>query len=66
MKTLACKDLGVATCDFVAKADTAEGAVKMMSDHATMTHKDKIDEMAKSMTPEEMHEMMMAKVKDEM
>jgi predicted small metal-binding protein len=66
MKTLSCKDLGVAGCDFVAKADTAEGAVKMATDHASMAHKEKVDEMAKTMTPEQMHDMMLAKVKDEM
>ena len=65
MKTLACKDLGAADCDFVAKAETAEGAVKMMSDHAVSNHKNKVDEMVKTMTPDQMQAMMLAKVKDE-
>ena len=65
MKTLACKDLGAPECDFVAKAETADEVVKIMSDHAMTAHKDKVDEMAKTMTPEQMHAMMLAKVKDE-
>jgi len=64
MKTLSCKDLGAPECNFVAKAETAEGAVKMMSDHAMSAHKDKVAEMAKTMTPAQMNEMMMSKVKD--
>lgn len=65
MKTLACKDLGAMDCDFVAKAETAEEAVKVMTEHAMSMHKDKVDEMAKTMTPEQMNAMMMAQVKDE-
>jgi predicted small metal-binding protein len=65
MKTLACKDLGAPECDYIAKSDTAEGAVKMMTDHAMSAHKDKLDEMAKTMTPDQMNAMMMSKVKDE-
>jgi predicted small metal-binding protein len=65
MKTLACKDLGAPECNYVAKAETAEEAVKMMTDHAMGAHKDKMDEMAKTMTPEQTNAMMMSKVKDE-
>lgn len=65
MKILACSDLGAPECDFVAKAETAEEVVKIMADHAMSLHKDKIEEMAKTMTPEEINAMMMAKIKDE-
>ena len=66
MKALACKDLGVMDCEFVAKAETAEEAVKMATDHAMSAHKEKVEEMAKTMTPDHMHEMMMSKVQDAM
>ncbi len=65
MKTLACKDIGTPDCNFVAKSETAEGAVKIMMDHASKAHKDKLDEMSKTMTPDQMKAMMMSKVKDE-
>ena len=65
MKTLVCKDLGVADCEFVAKAETAEGAIKLMSDHGTVTHKDIVDKMSDTMTPDEMSAMMLKNVKDE-
>jgi predicted small metal-binding protein len=65
MKTLACKDMGV-ECDFVAKAETTEETMKMATEHAMTTHKDKMDEMAKMMPADEMNAMMMAHVKDEM
>ncbi len=65
MKTLACKDLGAPECNFVAKAGTAEEVVSVMADHAMKMHKDKVAEMAKTMTPEQMNTMMMSKVKDE-
>ncbi|MEK7608236.1 MAG: DUF1059 domain-containing protein [Patescibacteria group bacterium] len=64
MKSLACKDLGAPECDFVATAETAEEVVKAMTEHAVAMHKDKVDEMAKTMTPEQMNAMMMAKVGD--
>jgi predicted small metal-binding protein len=65
MKTLACKDLGAPECDFVAKAETAEETVTIMMEHAASDHKDKVEEMAKTMSPEEMTAMMTSKVKDE-
>jgi len=65
MKSLSCKDLGTPECDFVAKGETAEGVVQEMADHAMQAHADKIAEMSKTMTPDQMKEMMMSKVKDE-
>ncbi len=62
MKTLSCKDLGAAECDFVAKAETAEECVKIMGEHAMSAHADKADG---AMTPDQMTAMMMGKVKDE-
>ena len=63
MKTLACRDMDV-DCDFVAKADTAEGAVKIATDHAMKAHADKIAEMSKTMSQDDMTKAMMSKVKD--
>jgi len=65
MKTLACSDLGAPECHFVAKAETAEEVVKTMTEHAMAMHKDKVDEMAKTMTSDAISAMMMSKVKDE-
>jgi predicted small metal-binding protein len=65
MKTLACKDLGMKECNFVAKGETAEEAVDASTDHAMEAHKDKMDEMAKTMNPDQMHAKMLSKVKDE-
>jgi len=65
MKTLSCKDLGISECNFSAKAQTSEEAMKMATDHATHAHKDKIEEMGKAMNPEQMKAMMTSKIKDE-
>ena len=64
MKSLACKDMGMMDCDFKAIAETAEEVMKMASDHATATHADKMAEMAKTMSPDQMKAAMMAAVKD--
>ena len=61
MKTLACKDLGTPDCPFVAKAPTADEAVKIMTDHAKTAHADKVG----GMSDDAMKSMMMPKVKDE-
>lgn len=64
MKTLACKDMGV-NCGYVAKAETEEEVIEMMNEHAKKSHRDKIEEMAKSMSQEEMEKMMREKIKEE-
>lgn len=38
MKTLACKDMGMADCDFVAKAETAEEVMKQIAEHGKAVH----------------------------
>jgi predicted small metal-binding protein len=65
MKTLSCASLGAPECHFIAKAETAEETMTAMKAHAMAEHKDKIEEMAKSMTPEQMDAMMMSKIQDE-
>lgn len=64
MKTLSCVDLGNVACPFVAEDETAEGAVVKMTDHAKTAHADDVAKM--TMTPDQMKEMMMSKVKDKM
>ena len=63
MKTLSCRDMGV-DCDFVAKADTIEETVKIATDHAMEAHAEKIVEMSKTMSQDEMIKAMMSAVKD--
>ncbi len=64
MKMLSCKDMGSMDCDFVAEGDTAEATVTMMMEHAAQNHPDKVAEMSKTMSHEDMMSMMMSKVKD--
>lgn len=63
MYKLACSDLGTPECGFVAQADTSEEVVKKMIEHAKMAHSDKIEEMSKTMSEEEIEKMMASKVK---
>ncbi len=67
MRTLACKDLGTPECEFVAKGETAGEVVEEMFAHAKVVHNDKINAMEteKSMTPDQIKEMMAMKVKEE-
>jgi predicted small metal-binding protein len=61
MKNISCMDMGV-NCPFVAEGETAEDAVMNLTAHATTAHPEEVSKM----TPEEMKEAMMAKVKDVM
>lgn len=63
MKTLSCRDMGV-DCNFVSHADTAEEAVRITGEHAMKAHADKIAEMSKTMSQDDMMKAMMAQVKD--
>ena len=53
----------MADCHFVATAKGAQGAVDMMMAHASDDHKDKIEAMSKTMTMNQIMEMMLSKVK---
>jgi predicted small metal-binding protein len=66
MYTLSCKDMGIETCDFVAKAKTKEEAMKMASDHFMKAHPKEAKEMMEKYTKEESTQMMMDKIKEEM
>lgn len=67
MKTLACKDLGLAKCDFVAKGETIDDVVNQVYEHANKAHKNKVDEMMTkdNMTTDQVKDMMASKVKEE-
>lgn len=64
MKTLACKDLGTPECPFVAQGNTEEEVVGAMMAHAAEVHKEKIDEMKKTMSDADMAAMMRAKIQE--
>jgi len=57
MKTLSCKDMGDASCDFVAKGETDEEVVNAMMAHVKEKHADKAGG-----DPEAMKAMMMSKI----
>lgn len=66
MKTLACKDLGAPECPYVAQGGTEDEVVATMTTHAMAEHKDKVDEMRKTMTDDQVMAMMRSKIKDAM
>ncbi len=64
MKTLACMDMGV-DCKYVAKAPTQEEVMQKSMDHVQKVHPDKLAEMMKTMSEDEMKEQMMQNIKEE-
>ena len=64
MKIIACKDLGF-DCDFVAKGLFKLVAMQKMSSHVMQMHADKVAELQKTMSRDEMVKMMTSKIKDE-
>lgn len=63
MKTLSCKDLGAATCPFVATGETEEEVVRKMVDHATVVHPEDVAKM-KAMPEGTMEATMKSKIKE--
>ncbi len=63
MKSLSCADLGDASCHFVAEGQTDEEVLGKMKSHVTEVHPDKMTEMAKTMTEDQIMEMMKSKIK---
>jgi len=59
MKTIACKDMGMA-CEFVAKADTQEEALMKLAEHGKEQH----NMTDADMTPE-LKEMAISNIKEE-
>ena len=57
MYTLADKDFGI-DCDMVSEGASVEEAVRKAKDHALAAHSDKVAEMMKTMTEEQMLEKM--------
>jgi predicted small metal-binding protein len=64
MKTLACRDMGM-DCDFVAKGMTEEEVLEKTMKHGMEVHKEKMDEMMKTMSEDQIKEMMRKNIKDE-
>lgn len=64
MKTFICKDMGMA-CDFTAKAETEEELMKQVMEHGQSAHKTEMEEMAKTMSAEDIEKAVKEKIKDE-
>jgi predicted small metal-binding protein len=62
MYTLADKDMGI-DCDFVAEGDTMEAVLKASKDHGISVHSEKMAEMMKTHSEEQMMDMMKKAVK---
>lgn len=60
MYKIACKDMGMETCPFVAEGETMEEAMMQLKNHGTETH---AAEMEKMMADGMTEEMMMEKMK---
>jgi predicted small metal-binding protein len=60
MKSLACKDMGIADCDFVATAETEEEVMAQITEHGKSAHQMTDEQMS---TPENV-EKMKAAMKD--
>lgn len=57
--------MGVKSCNYVAKGETAEEAAQTMMEHAKKAHSEKVKEMLGSMSPEEMIDAMKERVKED-
>lgn len=62
MRSLSCKDLGSATCDFTANGETDESVIGQMKEHAKAHHPDDMKKM-EEMGEEGMGKMMHSKMK---
>ncbi len=63
MKSLSCKDMGSATCNFVATGMTEDEVIGTMMQHATVTHPQDMEKM-KAMPKDQMMAMMKSKIKE--
>ncbi len=63
MKTLSCKDLGAATCPFVATGETDDELVQKMVAHAAVVHPEDVAKM-KAMPEGSAEAMMKSKIKE--
>jgi predicted small metal-binding protein len=62
MFTLACADLGMPSCPFVAKGDTEDGVIMAMKEHALSVHPEAMEKM-KGMPEADMMAMMKKAIK---
>lgn len=60
-----CKDLGIPSCPYVARADTEEEVILPMMEHFMKTHPEKVGEWMLTMTKEDIMAMMRRKIQQE-
>lgn len=65
MFILMCKDLGIPSCLYVAKAETENGVILLMMEHFMKTHPEKVGEWMLTMTKEDIMDMMRKKIQQE-
>lgn len=65
MFILACKDLGMPNCPYVARAKTEDEVILLMLEHAMFTNTEKIKELMLTMTREDIMEMMRKEIQEE-
>jgi predicted small metal-binding protein len=58
MYSIACKDMGMVGCPFVATGSTPEIAMKTLKEHGMRTHAEKMKEMSKTLSEADMMEAM--------
>lgn len=63
MNTLACKDLGIMNCTFVASGSTNQAAIDASIAHLMTDHPDKMASMKKTMTEDQINSTMMKAIK---
>ncbi len=63
MYTLACKDMGMMDCPFVAKGNSPEEAMKASMGHAMGAHANELEKMKKTMSEGQMMDAMKKAVK---
>lgn len=64
MYTLSCKDMGIETCDFVAKGETPEETMAEAAEHFKAEHPKEAEESMQKYSKEEMDKMMMDKIRE--
>lgn len=64
MMTLTCRDMGV-DCPHIIRGETEEEVMERAMEHGEMEHKEKMDEMRKKYSEDEIRNMMKANIKEE-
>lgn len=64
MFTLACENLGIVDCVYVAKGSTHQAAIHACIAHLTSVHPERMKSMKRTMTDDQMHSTLLKAVKD--